>query len=177
MLPAAIANRHRLLDFGTSLLQQSKHTFMFKGVWFTGMDFLMTCDPRNASHMFSVEFSSYPKGEKFTQIYDVLGDGIICVDGDLWMLQRRMAHAHMSDPKFPPFVAACTTSKVARALLPLLTHMAGIGESVDLSDILTRFTFDTTCTLVYGVDPRSLALDFPTMKQSLSWSSGCSSDT
>nr|CAD1819031.1 unnamed protein product [Ananas comosus var. bracteatus] len=46
---------------------------------------------------------------------------------------------------------------------PLLRHLAESNAAVDLQDVFLRLTFDTTCTLVLGVDPGCLSDGFPTV--------------
>ena len=135
---------------------------MIKGPWFSGMKFLLTCDPANSNHMFNTHFKDYPKGGDFKEIFDHLGDGIFNVDDDLWRHQRRMAQARMHSNQFQSSVAKWSREKVASAVLPLLDVMGSSDRIVDLHDVFMRFTFDITCLLVLGVDPCSLALDFPT---------------
>ncbi|WOL07092.1 Alkane hydroxylase MAH1 [Canna indica] len=50
----------------------------------TYMNFLITCDPANVQHVFSTNFSNYPKGEEFSEIFDILGDGTFNTDGESW---------------------------------------------------------------------------------------------
>ncbi|ONK64981.1 uncharacterized protein A4U43_C07F32170 [Asparagus officinalis] len=163
MLPTIIVNYHHLLDHITSILREFDNTIMFRGPWFCGMDFLLTCSPDNANHMFNLRFSNYGKGEEFAEIFDVLGDGIIVADGDSWVDQRRMAQAHMNTPTFRSSVGDFTINKLTKVLLPLLKDMEESHKVVDLSDVLMRFTFDAICTLVLGVDPGCLAPDFPSI--------------
>ncbi|ONK81571.1 uncharacterized protein A4U43_C01F30670 [Asparagus officinalis] len=161
MLPTIITNNNRLLDHLTSVLREFNDTLMFKGPWFCGMDYLLTCSPDNANHMFNHHFSNYPKGKLFNEVFELLGDGIFNVDGDKWMDQRRMAQIHMKTSSFRSSIEECTRDKVSKVLLPLLNKMAGSGKVVDVNEVLTRFTFDTTCKLVMGVDPGCLASEFP----------------
>ncbi|ONK74374.1 uncharacterized protein A4U43_C03F5570 [Asparagus officinalis] len=163
MFPSLITNNHRLLDFSADLLRESDYTFSFKGPWLLGMDFILTCDPNNANHMFNLHFSNYPKGQEFSEIFDILGNGIFNVNGDSWTDQRKMAHAFMSTRRFRSHVGESTKVKVTRVVLPLLNHIAEIDKVVDLSDVFMRFTFDTTCALVLGVDPGCLSFEFPSI--------------
>ncbi|ONK64984.1 uncharacterized protein A4U43_C07F32200 [Asparagus officinalis] len=163
MLPTIIANNHHLLDHVTSMFQEFGNTFMFKGPWFCGMDSLLTCSPDNANHMFNVHFSDYPKGEEFIEIFDVFGDGILNVNGDLWKDRRRMVQAHVNAPRFRSSVGELTLKKVVKVLLPLLNKMAECDKVVNLSDVSMRLIFDTICDLAMGVDPGYLASDFPSI--------------
>ena len=92
---------------------------------------------------------------------DILGGGIFNADGDSWRRQRAKAQLLMSGPRFRAFVSRCSRRKVERDLLPLLAHVAAGAGEVDLQDVFLRLTFDTTTTLVFGVDPGCLAIGFP----------------
>ncbi|KAJ6794587.1 alkane hydroxylase MAH1-like [Iris pallida] len=161
MLPGLLANVHRLHDYATSLLGESGGTFMFRGPWFMGLDFILTCDPANAKHMYNTRFTDYPKGDQFLEIFDGLGNGILSVDGDMWSKQRRMAVARISTHKFRASVAENSRDKVHKALLPILDGMAGLDRVLDLQDVMKRFSMDVTSRQLLGKDPGSLAHDFP----------------
>ncbi|VAH85012.1 unnamed protein product [Triticum turgidum subsp. durum] len=75
---------------------------------------------------------------------------------------RAKAQLLMSGPRFRAFVSRCTRRKVERDMLPLLARVAGAGAGeCDLQDVFLRLTFDTTTTLVFGLDPGCLAVGFP----------------
>ncbi|KAL6649180.1 hypothetical protein ACP70R_013404 [Stipagrostis hirtigluma subsp. patula] len=161
MLPALLANLHRLHDWITSLLTASPLNFPFTGPPRSGMQFFVTSDPANVRHVFTSNFANYPKGPEFDEIFDILGGGIFTADGESWRRQRAKAQLHMSSAPFRAFVSRCSRDKVEHALLPLLGHLAGTGEAFDLQDVFLRLTFDTTTTLVFGVDPGCLAVGLP----------------
>lgn len=161
MLPGLLANLHHLHEWATHVLRESGCTIQFHAPRFLAMDYIATCDPANVNHIFNVNFSNYPKGQEFLEIFDVLGDGIFNADADSWKSQRRKAHSLMSRPQFRSFVAKCSRDKVENGLVPLLTHVARQGAVVDLQDVFLRLTFDVTCDLVFGINPESLSLELP----------------
>ncbi|KAL6907448.1 hypothetical protein ACP4OV_002487 [Aristida adscensionis] len=161
MLPGLLANLHRLHEWVTSLLAAGALNFRFTGPPRSAMRFLATADPANVRHVFTSNFANYPKGPEFEEIFDILGGGIFNADGESWRHQRAKAQMHMSGAPFRAFVSRCSRDKVAGALLPLLAHLAGPGEAFDLQDVFLRLTFDTTTTLVFGVDPGCLAVGLP----------------
>ncbi|KAJ0967507.1 hypothetical protein J5N97_024424 [Dioscorea zingiberensis] len=163
MLPTLLSNVHRIHDWGTDLIRASGWSFMFKGPWFSSMDFLATCDPANINHIYNTNFINFPKGEEFSEIFDVLGAGIFNSDGESWRLQRKKAHGLIAHHDFRVFLIKSTSAKVYSEFIPLLQRLAGREEVVDLQDLFLRFTFDATCQLVFGVNPRSLSPDFPTI--------------
>ncbi|TVU48448.1 hypothetical protein EJB05_08085, partial [Eragrostis curvula] len=161
MLPALLGNLHHLHEWITSLLVASPLNFPFVGPPRSGMQFFVTADPANVRHVFTSNFGNYPKGPEFEEIFDILGGGIFNADGESWRRQRAKAQALMSGASFRAFVARCSRDKVENALLPLLDHFAGTGEAFNLQDLFLRLTFDTTTTLVFGVDPGCLAVGLP----------------
>ncbi|KAJ0097205.1 hypothetical protein Patl1_27749 [Pistacia atlantica] len=90
MLPDLLLNVHRIHDWLTELTQKSQCTFLFKGPWFANMDILVTVDPANVHYITTSNFSNFPKGDEFREIFDILGDGIINVDSDLWRAKEKL---------------------------------------------------------------------------------------
>lgn len=161
MLPSLLLNLHRLHDWCTEVLKAHGCTFMFKGPWLASMDMLVTCDPANINHICSTNFSNFPKGTDYLQIFDVLGDGIFNSESNSWRMQRKMGHALMRCKGFRQFTAHSSQEMVQEELIPFLQCMAQQGRVVDLQDVLQRFSFDCTCILVFGVNPKYLSIDLP----------------
>ncbi|KAK1311721.1 Cytochrome P450 86B1 [Acorus calamus] len=140
MLPGLLGSLHRLHDWTVHLLRQTGLTFFFKGPpLLSKLDFVFTCDPANINHIFTSSFADYPKGPDFAEIFDVLGHGIFVADEDSWAAQRKAAHGLLVDARFRGFVAEMSKRK----------------------DVFLRFTFDTTCGIVIGVDPDCLSDGLP----------------
>jgi len=138
-------------------------TFVFKGPWFSGMDYVLTRDPANSNHIFNTHFNYYPNGEYCREVtYGILGNGFL--NGDLWKHQRRIGHAHMNNLQFHSSVAKWSREKVVNAILPLLLGTAENSDSViNLQDVFKRFTFDMTCLMILRLDPGSLSPNFPSI--------------
>lgn len=64
-------------------------------------------------------------------------------------------------PLFYRFLAKTVTSKVEKALMPILDSGYNSGQVVDLEDLFQRFIFDIICMLVMGSDPACLNVDLP----------------
>nr|DAD40170.1 TPA_asm: hypothetical protein HUJ06_014493 [Nelumbo nucifera] len=162
MLPSLLRNIHHVHDWTTKLLEQSRsYTFTFRGPWLAGMDMVWTCDPANVHYIMSTHFSNFPKGPEFKNIFDVLGDGIFNSDSDLWKTQRKVAHGLISRRRFCRFLERTSRKNVEEGLIPVLDHISEQGMIVDLQDVFQRFTFDSTCTLISGIDPGCLSVEFP----------------
>ncbi|XP_019057076.1 PREDICTED: alkane hydroxylase MAH1-like [Tarenaya hassleriana] len=161
MLPGVLVMFHRIYDWTVEILENSDMTFPFKGPWLGGIDMLITVDPANIHHIMSSNFGNYPKGTEFKDVFDVLGDGIINVDGELWESLRKSTRTIFSHDGFKRFSFITNVNKVKNGLLPFLGHVAKEKTVVDLQDVLERYVFDTTCITITGHDPLSLSVEMP----------------
>lgn len=161
MLPGLLFQVHRFHDWVTDVLEQSKCTFQFKGPWFGDMDILVTADPANIHYITSSNFSNFEKGSDFNKRFDILGDGIINADRDLWKSQRKVAQALVNHRLFYQRLVKTIQDKVERGLIPVLEHVYKQSLVLDLQDLFQRFTFDATCVIVTGFDPGCLSIDLP----------------
>lgn len=161
MLPPLLLNIHRLHDRCTQVLRDHGCTLVFKGPWFASMDMFFTCDPANMNHILCTNFSNFPKGSDYLEIFDVLGDGIFNSESDTWRYQRKVGHTLIRYKGFRQFAARTSREMVETELLPFMVNIAQLGQAVDLQDVLQRFSFDCTCVLAFGVNPRCLSIDFP----------------
>ncbi|XP_057806970.1 alkane hydroxylase MAH1-like [Salvia miltiorrhiza] len=163
MLPSLLLNVGRIHEICTQVLQNCRRgTFHFRGPWFANMDILLTAHPANVHYIMTSNFQNFPKGPRFREMFDVLGDGIFTADSDSWRDQRRAAMALIAGPTFLRFLARVTHQKAEAALLPLLDAAAAVDNRViDLQDLFQRLTFDTSCVLITGYDPGCLSPDLP----------------
>ncbi|XP_051124908.1 alkane hydroxylase MAH1-like [Andrographis paniculata] len=161
MLPAAIQNFRRQHDYITEVLTDSGGTFEFKGPPFCNVDMVFTCDPANIHHIFSKNFSNYPKGPEFRKIFDILGDGIFNADFELWEVHRRTTQFLLTGAGFHRALEKTVWGKVETGLLPVLDNFYNNGADVDLQEIFQRFAFDNVCKIVLDYDPRSLCVQWP----------------
>ncbi|CAK9137404.1 unnamed protein product [Ilex paraguariensis] len=161
MLPGLLSRVGRIHETCTEVLGLTDGTFLFKGVWFANMDMLATVDPANVHHILSANFSNFPKGPKFRNIFDVLGDGIFNSDLDSWKNQRKIARALINHQQFHRFLVKTSRDKVEKGLIPILDHFSKQEQVMDIQDLFQRLTFDSSCILFTGYDPGCLSLDFP----------------
>ncbi|CAI9109203.1 OLC1v1008978C1 [Oldenlandia corymbosa var. corymbosa] len=161
MLPSIVEHANRLHEGCTKIAEVAGGTYLFKGPWFLDMDMLLTVDPANIHHIMSGNFPNYPKGPKFKEIFDVLGDGIFNSDLDLWKTQRKTTRFLINHQRFHKFLIRTSRDKVEKGLIPVLDQFCKTGEILDLQDLFQRLTFDTTCKLVTGFDPGCVSVEFP----------------
>ncbi|KAF3794217.1 Cytochrome P450 86B1 [Nymphaea thermarum] len=164
MLPSALLNIHRLYDWAVDLFTRHGSTIAFRGPILSNMNIVATCDPRNIEHMLKSSFDNFPKGREFRDVFsDLMGDGIFNSDSESWKRQRKMANALVHSKSFRGFAAQTTQHLVRRHLLPVLGSFARSGSAFDLQDVLLRFTFDSTCTAVFGESMKSLSEELPSV--------------
>ncbi|XP_010470317.1 PREDICTED: alkane hydroxylase MAH1-like [Camelina sativa] len=161
MLPSLLHQIPRLIDWTTEVLDVSDLTFALKGAWFTGTDLLFTADPRNLHHILSSNFRNYPKGPEFRKIFDILGDGILAADSELWEDLRKSGHTIFHHQDFLEISVSSNVSKLKKGLVPFLDNAAGENIIIDLQDLFQRFMFDTSMILMTGYDPMSLSIEMP----------------
>ena len=122
-------------EYFTWHLQHNGGTFEFKGPWFTGTNLVLTSDLMNIHLICSKNFSNYPTGPEFQEIFDVLGDEIFNSDHDSWRYQRKLLQTLLKDNKFELFFEEVVKGKVEKGLIPILDHVSSLGIQVDLQDV------------------------------------------
>ncbi|GAB2269697.1 hypothetical protein Dimus_004619 [Dionaea muscipula] len=154
-------NRRRLLDWYTDLISESPtQTISIRRLGATPI--IVTANPANVEYILKTNFSNFPKGKPFTEILgDLLGHGIFNVDGELWASQRKLASHEFSTKSLREFVATIFEEEVRDRLLPLLESAVQHHLTLDLQDVLKRFTYDTICKVSLGTDPCCLDLSRP----------------
>ncbi|KAK4477745.1 hypothetical protein RD792_017006 [Penstemon davidsonii] len=125
------------------------------------MDMMVTSDPANINHILTKNFSNYPKGPEFRKIFEILGDGIINAESELWEFHRRAFMVFMNHVKYYDLLETLVWEKVENGLFPVLDYFSEHGTDVDLQDIFQRLAFDNICKLVLDYDPSSLCIDLP----------------
>ncbi|KAL0381555.1 UNVERIFIED_CONTAM: Alkane hydroxylase MAH1 [Sesamum angustifolium] len=141
MLPTLLLHVSRVHDKCTEIMGKSRRgTFHFRGPWLADMDMMGTADPENVHYIMSANFQNFPKGPKFREIFDVLGDGIFNADSESWRDQRRVARALISHQGFLRFLANISREKVEKGLIPVLETVCLENLVVDLQDLFQRLT-------------------------------------
>ena len=134
-------------------------TFEFRGPWFSNMNGVVTCDPRNVDHMLTKNFGNYNKGPAFRETFEAFGDGIFSSDGDEWKHGRAIMQSLFGEKSFNLLLERSIQKKLKSSLLPLLDHFQ--GTEINLQNVLSRFSYDNICSIVTRFDPNSLSITFP----------------
>ncbi|XP_075524336.1 LOW QUALITY PROTEIN: cytochrome P450 94B3-like [Primulina tabacum] len=151
-------NRHRLLDWYTQLLSQSKtQTIVVHRLGAPRI--VVIANPENVEYILKTNFVNFPKGKPFTELLgDFLGLGIFNVDGEKWSIQRKLASHEFSARSLREFVVKVLEDEVETRLIPILENTAENDTILDMQEVLKRFGFDTICKVALGTDPCCLDL-------------------
>lgn len=112
------------------------------------------------------EFASFPKGEyQCENMRDLLGNGIFAVDGGRWRRQRKAASRLFTARALRESMSAVVrrhASTLSRELGRYADQedegMALSGSTVDLFELLSRFTFDVFAEIGFGIETDSLTV-------------------
>ncbi|XP_010242506.1 PREDICTED: alkane hydroxylase MAH1-like [Nelumbo nucifera] len=155
-LPYLLKNVYRLHEWSAELSTIGT-SYLFKGPLLGRQELLLTCDPRNVEYILKTNFSNFPKGPEYLETLEVLGQGIFSVDSDSWHQQRKMANKAFGAKDFRSSIATMSQKVVEDKLLPLLKHLQAQVCTIDLQDVLLRYSFDSSCAIILGEIPGSLS--------------------
>ncbi|PIM97428.1 hypothetical protein CDL12_30102 [Handroanthus impetiginosus] len=126
-MPALLRNSGRVHQYATEILERSGGTFLFKGLWFTNMEMLITSDPANFHYILTTNFSNFPNKS--------------------WENQRRLTKSLINHTRFQELVATTSWNKLETGLIPILELVSELGIEVDLQELFQRLAYDCTCIL------------------------------
>ncbi|XWS55319.1 hypothetical protein CRYUN_Cryun10bG0164800 [Craigia yunnanensis] len=142
------------------ILERSKRTIHIDQYsWFTGTKILVTSDPENVRHVMSTKFSNYPKGLKWREKIDVLGDTLFSVDLEEWEKERKLVRSFTSHQKFHQ-MTKIVWDRIETGLIPVLEHVSKQGLVVDLQDLFQKHILDIAWMMSIGYNPKSLGIEF-----------------
>ena len=161
MLPTMLLHIHRFHDIVPRVLEKSKGTFLYEGIWFTNTSFLCTSDPKNVRYVTSTNSSIYLKGSEWMKQFDIFGEALFNSDGEAWKRQRKIFHAFLNHPLFHKLMAKLIPDRIEQGLVKVLELVSKRELVVDLQDLLARHAFDIACIMATGCNPRLLSLEYP----------------
>jgi hypothetical protein len=127
------------------------------------MRFFITCDPANVRHIFTTNYTNFPKGAEFAAIFDIMGGALFTMDGEPCRRPRAKLQSMLNSPRMVSRLADCCRDKVETGLLPLFAQMERTGTPIEAQELTSRLMFDLTATMVFGVDSSLLSSDLPPM--------------
>jgi fatty acid omega-hydroxylase len=114
-----------------------------------------TTDPQVVEYILKTNFENWIKGSWFRErLSDLLGDGIFNVDGHKWKAQRKTASWMFSHNQFRNHIWR-VVDRNCHKVRGLLRDVKP-GETVDMFNVLNRFTLDTIGEVGFGKNIGSL---------------------
>ncbi|RHN78251.1 putative cytochrome P450 [Medicago truncatula] len=166
MLPTFLHHLSDFHDYATIVLKRNGGTYRFQGPWFTNTSFVGLADPMNVTYITKKNFGNYAKGSKFHDIFEVLGGSIFNSDSnDVWKQEKTMFHLVLGRKSFKNMFQHSIQKKVDDYLIPFLNDVSEAGAQVDLQDAFNRFTFDSSCLILFGFDPNCLPNKFNQLRE------------
>ncbi|KAH7298296.1 hypothetical protein KP509_25G036100 [Ceratopteris richardii] len=140
----ASRNYDRLLDWTTSFFTDDHRTIKMT---FLSRRSYYTVDPANVEHILKTNFENYPKGgESHYRLFDLLGNGILNTDGNMWRMHRKLGSLEFSVKK----LRHLTASVYKRNALKLVDELITSNQEVDVQELLLDMTFQSICEVAFG---------------------------
>jgi len=115
--------------------------------------------PNDLNDVFVDKFDVFEKGGALGDIsFDVLGNGLLNVNGDTWKKQRRAA-SHLFSVKSIREVMEPVIREKTLQLRDVLAQCTKDGQSVSMKSLLSKFTSDVFTRIGFGVELNQLASD------------------
>ncbi|KAM5557171.1 hypothetical protein ABKV19_024517 [Rosa sericea] len=111
-----------------------------------------TADPVNVEYMLKTNVANYCKGYYLHSILtDVLGDGIVTVDGDEWQHQRKASSSQFSTKVLRDFSSEIFKTNAIK-LAGIISEAATRYESMEMQDLLMKSTLDSIVKILLDID-------------------------
>ncbi|PHU03630.1 hypothetical protein BC332_28881 [Capsicum chinense] len=111
-------------------------------------------DPSNVKHILKTRFNNYHKERTVIEAFsDLFGKALFLSDGAEWKSQRQILQ-HYFDPKEFHAYTSIVEEELSSGPVPFLSNAEKTASTIDLQDILRRFTFDSVCQIGFGFDPK-----------------------
>ena len=123
-------------------------TFFVNSLWQPTM---FTNDPENVKAILTTKVQDWPVAEARSALSELLGQGLINVDGQAWN--------HTRSALRPIFVKdnMSDIDKLEEHMQALLKNIATDGSTIDLKPLFINYTLDTSTDLLFGESTNSLS--------------------
>ncbi|KAF9590201.1 hypothetical protein IFM89_031856 [Coptis chinensis] len=121
VMPSLLKICHRIHEWSVELANSVGNTIVGRGPVFARLRLVYTCDPRNVEYITKTNFTNFPKGADYIEIFDILGKGIFNSDYEYWHAQRKVANMKFMSKDFRSYIAQTTRKVVENSLLPFLS--------------------------------------------------------
>ncbi|TMW62723.1 hypothetical protein Poli38472_005341 [Pythium oligandrum] len=107
--------------------------------------------PELVEDVMKTQFDAFPKGEQQCELVGgIVGDGIFAADGVKWARQRKTA-SHLFTARTLRESMTATMRKHTAVLLRILQCSQQTGQSIDLFNLLNRFTIEAFSEIGFGI--------------------------
>ncbi|KAH8108380.1 cytochrome P450 [Phellopilus nigrolimitatus] len=122
-------------------------------------DALFTTEPAHIKQILATEFNNFEKGDQFiSAAHSVLGVGVFNSDGDMWKFHRSMTRPFFSRERISHFDLF---TRHADQAIVLMQQCFREGYSLDMQDLLGRFTLDSASEFLFGKCMHALRAGLP----------------
>ncbi|RLN50948.1 hypothetical protein BBJ29_008940 [Phytophthora kernoviae] len=119
---------------------------------------IFTANPEHYEHVMKTQYDNFLKGDHiYDLLVDLLGDGILTVDGEEWKFHRRVFVNLFSSRALREHMAPIIQKHVL-VLQRVLTEATTTKQPVDFFTAAGRFTLDVFGEIAFGFDMDTLTL-------------------
>ncbi|PBK87668.1 cytochrome P450 monooxygenase pc-1 [Armillaria gallica] len=120
---------------------------------------IVTTSPKHIQQILATEFENFEKGQRFQYaMKSVLGVGVFNADGSMWKFHRSMTRPFFTRDRITQFELY---DRHADAAISQMKHRLRSGYSVDIQDLMGRFTIDSATDFLFGSCVNSLSATLP----------------
>lgn len=127
-----IWHRKKLPQYTSALIDATGISFRQLMPWPVRSAVVTAC-PADIEYALKTNFSNYPKGDAFREVFrDLLGRGIFNVDGDTWKLQRKKASLFFTKKNINTHMTNHFVSDARELVEQIKYHESGTLDAQDL---------------------------------------------
>ncbi|BGP01480.1 putative cytochrome P450 monooxygenase [Rhodotorula toruloides ATCC 204091] len=156
-LPTMVKNQDRQLDRFIEIREKYKDTLQKDpsravSITLPWRRMIEASKPEYLEYIQRTNFNNFVKGDQFYKnLSGLLGDGIFCVDGHSWQLQRKTTAKIFTANNFKGVITQSLENQMAK-LIAIIGRHADRGEEFDLQDLFFRFTLNSFAEMAFGKD-------------------------
>uniref|UniRef100_A0A8H8CKK7 Cytochrome P450 n=1 Tax=Psilocybe cubensis TaxID=181762 RepID=A0A8H8CKK7_PSICU len=121
--------------------------------------FLLTNEPEHIKAILATQFESFVKGPLFiSQMDSMFGEGVFNSDGEMWKFHRAMTRPFFTRERISDFEIYDRNWNIS---LKLAKDRLAEGYSIDMQDLIARFTLDSASEFLFGKNVESLSAGLP----------------
>ncbi|PPQ79330.1 hypothetical protein CVT25_002560 [Psilocybe cyanescens] len=120
---------------------------------------MITVEPEHVKAILATQFDSFEKGPVFfSQAHSLLGEGVFNSDGEMWKFHRAMTRPFFTRERITDFEIYDRNWNIS---LQIAKERLAEGFSLDIQDLISRFTLDSATEFLFGGEVGSLSAGIP----------------